>query len=191
MCSPSVLAVESGKIKARPAHAPIKWDAVADLQLCARVFAAKDQIAEETECEINSVSEIKACERIREDYPEWYKTKKGQVLNASTLQKNFRKALGRLTDAKSPERITPYLNPLPFSIFVAPCLATCEEAIMSEQSPTREPKRRFAERWGVSTRTIDRWVQDGLLEEPEVINGRAYFRTDARPRGSRATEAAA
>jgi predicted site-specific integrase-resolvase len=60
-----------------------------------------------------------------------------------------------------------------------------------EYSPMREPKRRFAERWGVSTRTIDRWVQDGLLEEPEVINGRAYFRTDACPRGSRATEAAA
>ena len=60
-----------------------------------------------------------------------------------------------------------------------------------EHSPMREPKRRFAERWGVSTRTIDRWVQDGLLEEPEVINGRAYFRTDARPRDTRATEAAA
>ena len=42
-----------------------------------------------------------------------------------------------------------------------------------EHSPIREPKRRFAERWGVSTRTIDRWVRDGLLEEPEVINGRA------------------
>jgi predicted site-specific integrase-resolvase len=63
--------------------------------------------------------------------------------------------------------------------------------MMSDQSPTREPKRRFAERWGVSTRTIDRWVQDGLLEEPEVINGRAYFRIDARPRASRSTEAAA
>jgi predicted site-specific integrase-resolvase len=52
----------------------------------------------------------------------------------------------------------------------------------------REPKRRFAERWGVSTKTIDRWVHDGLLEEPEIINGRAYFRTDAPPRGTRATE---
>ena len=94
------LAVESGKINARPAHAPIKWDAVADVQLCARVFAATDQIAKETECEINSVSEIKACERIREDHPEWYKTKKGQVLNASTLQKNFRKALRRVLKAR-------------------------------------------------------------------------------------------
>jgi hypothetical protein len=35
------------------------------------------------------------------------------------------------------------------------------------------------------------WVQDGLLEEPEFINGRAYFRTDASPRGARATKAAA
>ena len=63
--------------------------------------------------------------------------------------------------------------------------------MMSEQSPISEPKRRFAERWGVSTRTIDRWVQNGLLEEPEVINGRAYFRADAHPRGTRVTEAAA
>lgn len=60
-----------------------------------------------------------------------------------------------------------------------------------EHSPMREPKRRFAERWGVSPKTIDRWVQNGLLEEPEVINGRDYFRTDARPRGSRATETVA
>jgi hypothetical protein len=96
----SILAAESGKINARPAHAPIKWDAVADVQLCARVFAARDQIAKETGCEINSVSDIKACERIREDRPEWYKTKKGQVLNASTLQKNFRKALRRVLKAR-------------------------------------------------------------------------------------------
>jgi hypothetical protein len=41
-----VLAAESGKVNARPAHAPTKWDAFADLQLCERVLAAKAQIAE-------------------------------------------------------------------------------------------------------------------------------------------------
>jgi hypothetical protein len=94
----SVLAAESGKINARPAHAPTKWNPLADLQLCKRVFAAKAQIAEERGCEIESVPDIKACERIREDYPEWYKTKRGRVSDPSTIQKNFRKAQGRLTE---------------------------------------------------------------------------------------------
>jgi hypothetical protein len=51
-----------------------------------------------------------------------------------------------------------------------------------EHSPSREPKRRFADRWGVCTKTIDRWVDAGLLDPPEIINGRHYFRTDAKPR---------
>jgi hypothetical protein len=93
-----VLAAESGKINARPAHAPIKWDALADVQLCKRVFAAKAQIAEETGCEIDSVPDIKACRRIWDDHPEWYKTKRGRVSDASTIQKNFRKAQGRLME---------------------------------------------------------------------------------------------
>ena len=89
------LAAESGQIIARPAHAPIKWDAFADELLCKRVFAAKDQIAEETRCEIDSVPDIEACRRIRDHHPEWYQTKKGQSLDPSTLQKTFRKALLR------------------------------------------------------------------------------------------------
>jgi hypothetical protein len=79
-----VLATESGKITARPAHAPIKWDAFTDVQLCERVFAAKAQIAEETGCEIDGVPDIKACRRIRDDHPEWYKTNRGRVSDAST-----------------------------------------------------------------------------------------------------------
>jgi hypothetical protein len=94
------LAVRSRELTGRPAHAPKKWDAVADVQLSKRVLAAKAQIAKETGCDIDSVPDIKACERIREDHPEWYKTKKGRSLEPSTLQKNFREALRRLPKAR-------------------------------------------------------------------------------------------
>ena len=93
-----VLAAESGKINARPAHAPIKWDAFADLQLCERVLAAKAQIAEDSGCEIDSVPDIEACRRIRGHHSEWYTTKRGRASDASTIQKNFRKAQGRLME---------------------------------------------------------------------------------------------
>jgi hypothetical protein len=90
-----LLAADGGKLNPRPAHAPIKWNEFTDLQLCERVLATKAQIAEETGCEFNSVPDIKACERIRQDHPELYKTKKGRSLEPSTLQKNFRKAFLR------------------------------------------------------------------------------------------------
>jgi hypothetical protein len=89
------LAADGGKLNARPAHAPIKRNDFTDLQLCKRVFATKAQIAEETGCKVDSVPDIKACERIRQDHPEFYKTKKGRSLDPSTLQKNFREAFRR------------------------------------------------------------------------------------------------
>jgi DNA-binding transcriptional MerR regulator len=46
----------------------------------------------------------------------------------------------------------------------------------------REPWRKYAERRGVSTRTLDRWVEDGILDPPEKINGRKYTSPDAEPR---------
>ena len=90
-----LLAADSGKLNARPAHAPIKWNDITDRQLCERVFAATAQIAEQRGCEIDSVPDIEACRQIRDHHPEWYKTKKGGSLDASTLQKTFRKALLR------------------------------------------------------------------------------------------------
>jgi hypothetical protein len=90
-----LLATDSGKLNARPAHAPIKWNDITDRQLCERVFAATAQIAEQRGCEIDSVADIEACRRIRDHHPGWYKTRKGSSLDASTLQKTFRKALLR------------------------------------------------------------------------------------------------
>jgi hypothetical protein len=89
------LACESGQLTARPAHAPIKWNDFTDRELCERVCATKAQIAKEMGCEFDSVPDIEACRRIRDHHPEWYKTKRGRVLDASTLQKNFREAFRR------------------------------------------------------------------------------------------------
>jgi hypothetical protein len=46
----------------------------------------------------------------------------------------------------------------------------------------REPWRLHAARHGVSTRTLDRWVIAGILNAPEVINGRKYGDPTAEPR---------
>jgi DNA-binding transcriptional MerR regulator len=50
--------------------------------------------------------------------------------------------------------------------------------------------RRFAERRGVSTKTLDRWVVLGILPPPERINGRKYWNEETEPRrdGEAATQ---
>jgi predicted site-specific integrase-resolvase len=35
--------------------------------------------------------------------------------------------------------------------------------------------RRIADHYGVSLRTVDRWIQQGVLPQPEYINGRRYL----------------
>jgi DNA-binding transcriptional MerR regulator len=53
---------------------------------------------------------------------------------------------------------------------------------MSELSKKLEAWRKYAERYGVTTRTLDRWVEDGILPEPERIRGRKYLSSDTEPR---------
>ena len=55
--------------------------------------------------------------------------------------------------------------------------------------PTKDPPtahlethRRIAERFDVSTRTIDRWSEDGVLPEPVRIRGHKYWPSDVKPR---------
>jgi DNA-binding transcriptional MerR regulator len=54
--------------------------------------------------------------------------------------------------------------------------------------PTKNPQqqletyRKYAERHDVSTRTLDRWVEDDILQEPVRIKGRKYLPHDAEPR---------
>ena len=47
----------------------------------------------------------------------------------------------------------------------------------SKELPARRklPARALSERYGISDRTVDRWVATGILPEPMYINGRRYF----------------
>jgi len=35
---------------------------------------------------------------------------------------------------------------------------------------------------GISTRTLDRWIEAGIIDQPEYVNGRKYHAEDAQPR---------
>ena len=50
----------------------------------------------------------------------------------------------------------------------------------------RETWKKYAERRGVSTRTLDRWVLAGIIPPPDVINGRKYIDPDTEPRSDAA-----
>src|SRR5918993_202941 len=49
-------------------------------------------------------------------------------------------------------------------------------------SSARISHSRFAKLQGVCTRTIDRWVQEGILEQPIRIKGRKYWDPNTRPK---------
>jgi DNA-binding transcriptional MerR regulator len=52
----------------------------------------------------------------------------------------------------------------------------------TKNSSQLETYRKYAERHDVSTRTLDRWVEDDILQQPVRINGRKYLPRDAEPR---------
>jgi hypothetical protein len=51
-----------------------------------------------------------------------------------------------------------------------------------KRSKRRSPWSKLAQQHGVSTRTLDRWADDGIVPKPEIINGRKYGDPDAPPR---------
>jgi hypothetical protein len=44
-----------------------------------------------------------------------------------------------------------------------------------------ESKRKKADRYSVSTKTVDRWVKQRILKPPIKINNRDYFDADDEP----------
>jgi hypothetical protein len=44
------------------------------------------------------------------------------------------------------------------------------------------PTRKLAERYDVTVRTIERWVETGVLAAPQRINGRRYWPEGTTPR---------
>ncbi len=69
---------------------------------------------------------------------------------------------------------------------VVGCVRDWEDTAMSDSATpvqkTREPHRRFAERHGVSTKTIDRWVEAKILPPPDRIRNRKYWDPNTEPR---------
>jgi hypothetical protein len=53
-----------------------------------------------------------------------------------------------------------------------------------EQKPPRGliPWPKLAEKYGRTTRTLDNWVADKILDEPVRINGRKYGKADEAPK---------
>jgi hypothetical protein len=54
-------------------------------------------------------------------------------------------------------------------------------------SQTVAPKRKLphgkkAAQQGVSTRTLDRWIDLGIIAAPDYVNGRKYHDEDSQPR---------
>jgi hypothetical protein len=49
----------------------------------------------------------------------------------------------------------------------------------SASQKRKRPTRWVCARYDIVPRTVDRWVQAGILPEPEKINGRNYFDEDA------------
>jgi DNA-binding transcriptional MerR regulator len=45
-----------------------------------------------------------------------------------------------------------------------------------------EPARKYAERHGVTVRTVDRWVEKGVVDPPIRIRNRKYFEEGTEPR---------
>jgi predicted site-specific integrase-resolvase len=44
-----------------------------------------------------------------------------------------------------------------------------------------QPVRKFADRHGVSVRTVDRWAEAGIIPRPQIIRGRKYLPEGTEP----------
>jgi hypothetical protein len=56
-----------------------------------------------------------------------------------------------------------------------------KKAARKNRAKRLESWKKKAARLGVSTRTLDRWVTQGIIAPPEKINGRKYGDVDDEP----------
>src|SRR5262249_61326050 len=91
----------------------------------------------------------------------------------------------RVSSSSGPVEITPRRRDISTTIAI-------REAPPQRKKRAKELEthRAFAERHGVSTRTIDRWTRDGLLPKPIRINKRKYWNPSTQPRRDTETAAA-
>ena len=55
----------------------------------------------------------------------------------------------------------------------------------NQQGGALLPARKLAERYDICTKTVDRWVETGILPDPVRIRGRKYWPADTEPRRDR------
>jgi MerR-like DNA binding protein len=60
-------------------------------------------------------------------------------------------------------------------------VSTLDPQTVEQSVKRRESWPAKAKRHGVSTRTLDRWVKQGLINRPEYIRGRKYGDPDEQP----------
>lgn len=53
---------------------------------------------------------------------------------------------------------------------------------MPEEFERKLPHTIKARQLGVSTRTLDRWVETGVIDPPERVNGRKFYPEKSQPR---------
>jgi DNA-binding transcriptional MerR regulator len=61
--------------------------------------------------------------------------------------------------------------------------------MLNQKSRRLEPARKKAERHGVTVRTLDRWVAEGVIDPPVRIHNRKYYDEGSEPRLDQNTEA--
>jgi hypothetical protein len=64
-----------------------------------------------------------------------------------------------------------------------------DTAIVTSPAPVKRKRRKQKEAWtrkaqrhGVCTRTLDRWVEQGIIDPPIRVRGRKYGNADEEPR---------
>ena len=65
---------------------------------------------------------------------------------------------------------------------IDPATASQPKTKTKKKLQKREAWRRYAERRGVSTRTLDRWAAAGIIPSPEYVRGRKYIDPEVAPR---------
>ena len=61
-------------------------------------------------------------------------------------------------------------------------MSILDQPAIDNPGKRRESWPAKAKRHGVSTRTLDRWVEKRIIDPPEYINGRKYGDSDEEPR---------
>jgi hypothetical protein len=87
----------SNKGPGAPRKWPGRWgDDVDDVLFCYRVWWCREALAKERGCGVEAVSPDDACQRLLDENPDKFRTKKGAQIKASSLRNRYNEARRRL-----------------------------------------------------------------------------------------------